>query len=74
MSNRVVQISASLLIGLVIGVFAGRWTAPSLSTDDEASRAQSSGQRPDIGDVARMVSKAKKAIDSDDDFITFLIV
>ncbi len=67
MSNRVVQISASLLIGLVIGGFVGRWTAPPTSSERDPALSSTSENRPGpgLGAVTKMVAKARKAIGSD---------
>jgi len=65
-SSRVVQISVSLLIGLVIGGFAGRWTAPVVPSEHDAALAERPGSQPGpgLGGVTNLVAKARKAIDS----------
>ncbi len=65
--SRVVQISLSLMLGLLIGVFVGRWSAPSTLTVGDSGRSGVRDDRPGpgLGDVASLVGKAKKAIESE---------
>ncbi len=67
MSNRVVQLTLSLLIGLVIGGLAGRWTAPSIHSDLEATLAGTpeTPSGPGVGGVASLIGNIEKAIASD---------
>lgn len=66
-SNRVVQLTVSLLIGLVVGGLAGRWTAPSIPSDLEATLrvAPKTPSGRGFGDVASLIGNIETAVRSD---------
>ena len=64
MESRAIQISISLLVGLGVGILVGRWTAPS-GIVDPSSVPPGNSSSPGLGDVANLVGKARKAIESD---------
>jgi hypothetical protein len=62
--SRAIQISISLIVGLGIGILVGRGTAPS-GIVDPSSVPPGNSSSPGLGDVAKLVGKARKAIESD---------
>jgi hypothetical protein len=65
LSNRVIQLSLSLLVGILIGGVAGRMTAP-ITTTPTAVKEQPAKPKQDIRSVAKMVKKAEEAIEASD--------
>ncbi len=65
MSNRGVQLAITLFIGLVIGAFAGRLTAPSPSATSPAERATPA--RPGPGSVAKIMERVAEVAGADED-------
>jgi hypothetical protein len=68
-SSRVVQLSVTLLLGLLIGVFVGRWTAPSDNTvRPRQAEVPKPASKQELGDLARLAKGVKDAIGNDAGF------